>query len=66
MKRFWVNQFGNDRQRGKCTYVTKYGLDTAIKMLEDEINEAKDIIKQYELEDNFLAELAIYIKNRNK
>ena len=26
---------GNDRKRGKCTYVTKYGLETAKKMLDD-------------------------------
>lgn len=66
MKKFWVNQYGNDRQRGKCTYVTKYGLNTAIEMLENEIKEAINILKQYQMEDDFLEQLALYIKNRNK
>ena len=35
---------GNDKARGKCTYVTKYGLEKAQKMLDDIINEAIEII----------------------
>ena len=66
MKKFQESLFGNDRQRGKCTYVTKYGLDTAIEMLDNEINEAINILKKYEIKDEFLVELALYIKNRNK
>ena len=60
------SQFGNDRQRGKCTYVTKYGLDTAIKMLDDEVKEAIYILEEYKIKDDFLVNLAEYIKNRNK
>lgn len=60
------NQFGNDRERGKCTYVTKYGLDNAKKMLSDEIKEAIKYIKLYEQQDGFLENLALYIENRNK
>ena len=57
---------GNDRERGKCTYVTKYGLDNAKEMLEKETQEAINYIKKYKMQDSFLEELALYIKNRNK
>ena len=57
---------GNDKARGKCTYVTKYGLEKAQKMLDDIINEAIEIIKNYNEKGEFLIELALYIKNRNK
>lgn len=57
---------GNDRERGKCTYVTKYGLKKAQEMLNDITNEAIEIIKSYKKNSEFLEELAIYIKNRNK
>ena len=57
---------GNDRERGKCTYVTKYGLENAQKMLDTIINEAIEIIKSYDKNSDFLIELALYIKNRNK
>ena len=57
---------GNDREKGKCTYVTKYGLDEAEKMLSNQIEEAIECIKEYETEDEFLSNLALYIKNRNK
>lgn len=57
---------GNDRERGKCTYVTKYGLNEAQKMLDNIIEEAIEIIKNYNKNSEFLIELALYIKNRNK
>lgn len=57
---------GNDRERGKCTYVTKYGLDRAKEMLDEIIEEAINIIKNYNKNSEFLVELALYIKNRNK
>ncbi len=57
---------GNDRERGKCTYVTKYGLEAAKKMLDEIIDEAIEIIKNYNKNSEFLVELALYIKNRNK
>lgn len=56
---------GNDRERGKCTYVTKYGLEKAQEMLDNLINEAIDIISQYN-NSEFLKSLAMYIGNRNK
>lgn len=57
---------GNDKARGKCTYVTKYGLEKAQKMLDDIINEAIEIIQNYNEKGEFLIKLALYIKNRNK
>lgn len=57
---------GNDRERGKCTYVTKYGLEKAQKMLDDITNEAIEIIKNYDKNSEFLIELAKYISTRNK
>ena len=38
---------GNDTKRGKCTYVTKYGLETAQKMLKDLTKEAMEIAITY-------------------
>ena len=56
---------GNDRERGKCTYTTKYGLDKAQEMLETITKEAIEIISSFNNSD-FLKELALYIANRNK
>lgn len=56
---------GNDRERGKCTYTTKYGLETAQKMLNDITSEAVEIMNSYD-KGEFLKELALYIANRNK
>lgn len=56
---------GNDKQRGKCTYVTKYGLEESKKMLDNLIEEAINIIDKYNKND-FLKNLALYISNRNK
>jgi len=57
---------GNDEKRGKCTYVTKYGLEQSQKMLEELTKEAIDIAKIYNEKGEFLKELALYIKTRNK
>ena len=57
---------GNDKKLGKCTYVSKYGLNGAKQKL-DLIT--KDAIKQLEkFRENaeFLVQLALYIQNRNK
>lgn len=56
---------GNDKARGKCTYVTKYGLERAQEMLDEITNEAVEIISSYS-NGEFLKELALYIANRNK
>lgn len=57
---------GNDEERKKCTYVTKYGLEKAQDMLEGLTKEAVEIAETYEEKGEFLKELAIYIKIRNK
>ena len=56
---------GNDKERGKCTYVTKYGLEEAQKLLMDITNEAVKAISSFENAE-FLRELALFIANRNK
>ncbi len=57
---------GNDKELKKITFVTKYGLDKAKEMLENEINEAIEQIRIYDKKGEFLKELALYIKNREK
>lgn len=56
---------GNDRERGKCTYTTKYGLEKAQEMLQTITEEAVEIVSTFDNSD-FLKELALYIANRNK
>ena len=57
---------GNDKERGKCTYVTKYGLEKAQEMLEKLTKEAIKIAETYKEKGEFLKGLAIYIKERSK
>ena len=57
---------GNDREKNKCTYVTKYGLQEAKDILDKIIFEAIEITNKYGEKGEFLKELAIYIKERNK
>ena len=57
---------GNDKELGKCTYVSQYGLDGAKNKLEKITQEAIDDLKQYGEKAEFLKQLAIYIKERNK
>lgn len=57
---------GNDKERNKCTYVTKYGLEQAKKMLHDITNEAVEIARQYKEKGKFLEEFAIFIEKRDK
>ena len=57
---------GNDKKRNKCTYVSKYGLEKSIEELDKNINDSLIILKDYGEEAEFLRELAIYIKDRNK
>ena len=56
---------GNDKEMGKCTYVSKYGLEGAKEILEKITNEAVEIVNEFD-NGEFLKELALYIKNRNK
>lgn len=57
---------GNDKEMGKCTYVSEYGLDKAKEILEKTTKDALSEIEKYGEKAEFLKELAIYIKNRNK
>ena len=57
---------GNDKEKKKCTYVSKYGLKEAKKKLEVIIQYAIKQIQSYGEKAEFLKELALYIQNRNK
>ena len=57
---------GNDKKMEKCTYVSKYGLNGAKEILEKITKEAIDEINIYGEKAEFLKQLAIYIKDRNK
>ena len=57
---------GNDVARGKCTYVSKYGLENAKSILEKITNESVEIAEEFGEKAEFLKQLAIYIKDRNK
>lgn len=57
---------GNDEESKKCTYVSKYGLDGAKRILEDITKEAINIADEFGEKAEFLKLLAIYIKDRNK
>lgn len=55
---------GNDKEKQKCTYVTKFGLDGAKEKLEEKTKEAVEIAENYGERGEFLKQLAIFIKNR--
>ena len=57
---------GNDKEHNKCTYVSTFGLQEAKQELEKTIKEAVQIIEIYGEKAEFLKQLAIYIKDRNK
>ena len=57
---------GNDREHGKVTFVTKYGLESSKEILEDTTKEAIINLKEYGEKAKFLEELALYIKDRQK
>ena len=57
---------GNDKEIGKCTYVSYYGLDGAKKELDKITQESIEQLKDYGEKAEFLSQLATYIKNRNK
>jgi geranylgeranyl diphosphate synthase type II len=57
---------GNDKEKGKCTYVSKYGLEKAKEILSQITKEALKEIEDYGEKADFLKELALYIENRNK
>ena len=47
------NSVGNDKERGKCTYVSKYGLDGAKDILNDLTEHAIESLKNMEKKQNF-------------
>lgn len=57
---------GNDRERGKCTFVTKYGLEKAKEMLAEVTLDAINEISIFGEKGEFLKELAKYIEYREK
>ena len=57
---------GNDREKNKCTYVTKYGLQEARDILNKIVLEAIEVTDKHGEKGEFLKQLAIYIKERNK
>ena len=57
---------GNDKELGKCTYVSQYGLQGAKEILDKITKEAIENLKEYGQKAEFLRELAFYIQNRNK
>lgn len=57
---------GNDKELQKCTYVSYYGLNGAKDELNKLINNAVKEVDDFGEKAEFLQNLAIYIKNRNK
>ena len=57
---------GNDKEKGKCTYISYFGLDGAKKELENLIKQAIKEVETFGKKGEFLKELAIYIMERNK
>lgn len=56
---------GNDKEHGKCTYVSTFGLEKSKEILSQITNEAIEQIRDFN-NSEFLQELALYIANRNK
>lgn len=57
---------GNDKLLGKCTYVSKYGLQGAKDILEKITKDAIEQLNIFGEKAEFLIQLALYIQNRNK
>lgn len=55
---------GNDKIRGKCTFVTLFGLETAFEKLEKYTEKAIEKIKSLERNVEFFVALAAFIKER--
>lgn len=55
---------GNDRKRGKITFITKYGIEEAKNKLETTIDNAIAELDIFGEKAKFLKELAIYIRDR--
>ena len=57
---------GNDREMGKCTYVSQYGLDKSKEILHTLTSEAIRLLNDFGNEADFLRNLATYIAEREK
>ena len=57
---------GNDREMGKCTYVSQYGLDKSKEILHTLTSEAIGLLNDFGDEADFLRNLATYIADREK
>lgn len=57
---------GNDREMGKCTYVSQYGLDKSKEILHTLTGEAIGLLNDFGDEADFLRNLATYIAEREK
>ena len=57
---------GNDKELNKCTYVSYYGLEGAKEELNKITKESIEELDKYGEKAEFLRQLAIYIKERNK
>ena len=57
---------GNDREKGKCTYVSEYGLEKSKEILHQITNEAIEELDEFGEKAEFLVSLARYIETRNK
>ena len=57
---------GNDREMGKCTYVSQYGLDKSKEILHTLTSEAIGLLNDFGDEADFLRNLATYIAEREK
>lgn len=57
---------GNDREMGKCTYVSQYGLDKSKEILHTLTTEAIGLLHDFGDEADFLRNLATYIAEREK
>ncbi len=54
---------GNDKQMGKCTYVSEYGLDKAKEILEKTTKDALSEIEKYGEKAEFLEKIVRYVNN---
>ena len=57
---------GNDKEKGKCTYISEYGLEESKKILHQITNEAISMLDEFGKKAEFLKELARFIETRNK
>lgn len=57
---------GNDEENHKATYVTKYGLEEAMRILNKKTDKAINLAEDLGSKGKFFKELAIFIKDREK